>query len=246
MGDRLGQFASLFRKTDIPKIASIYVLMIAGGLWHFFGIFQNIMSILSAPLLILITVLMTAEVWFILPSAKRQNASVSEFPKRPRQWQFALWSILIVIAGLGLEWFGINHSWLFGAYHYKPTLQPQIDRVPLAIGFAWLGILLSAGGFAQWLLQRQNSKSFFAQAFLTALLMTAFDAMMEPAAVRLQYWIWQSSTIPMRNYLIWYLAGQIFSLSFLLLGLYSIPLPRLLRHAFTAQLLYFLLVNLKP
>jgi putative membrane protein len=44
--------------------------------------------------------------------------------------------------------------------------------------------------------------------------MTFFDYLMEPAAIKLGYWVWQGSVIPFQNYLAWFVLGLLFAFLF--------------------------------
>jgi uncharacterized membrane protein len=84
--------------------------------------------------------------------------------------------------------------------------------------------------------------------------MTIFDFIMEPAAVKLNYWIWLESSntyvIPLKNYICWFGFGSIFS--FILFTVLSKnsenQLEKLLlennyfQHFFIAQLIYFIMI----
>ena len=54
---------------------------------------------------------------------------------------------------------------------------------------------------------------------LAAALATAFDFLLEPVAVRLDYWRWRDGVIPLQNYVAWFLTA----------GLVAILHPRLER-----------------
>ena len=87
--------------------------------------------------------------------------------------------------------------------------------------------------------------SLFKLAFLVALLMVCFDLIMEPAAVKLDYWTWMNDHIPLQNYLVWFGLGFIFATIGLQTGLFRRVLPRIAIHFYFAQLFYFGLVALK-
>jgi len=44
---------------------------------------------------------------------------------------------------------------------------------------------------------------------LSAILMTLFDALMEPVAIRSDFWSWDSGVIPFYNYVSWFLISFI-------------------------------------
>ncbi|HNW60182.1 MAG TPA: carotenoid biosynthesis protein [bacterium] len=206
----------------------LYFLLAAGGLWNLLGWFQELMRLLAAPLLIALAILLAAI------HARRQAA-----PRR------ALLSYAgVVVSSFLLEWLGVTTGKVFGPYRYGEVLQPQLFGVPLAIGFAWLGMLISAAAVADGLMQRLPGRSPWVQVVFTAVLMLVFDAVMEPAAVRLDYWQWQGNLIPPQNYVAWFLFSLFYSAAAWRLGLFRNGLPAFCRHAWLAQLFYFLLVRL--
>jgi putative membrane protein len=75
--------------------------------------------------------------------------------------------------------------------------------------------------------------------------MTLFDFFMEKAAVKLNYWTWESGTIPIQNYIAWFVLGFVFSILGLKLGLFKTKITSKAVHLYIAQLIYFLMVTFK-
>jgi putative membrane protein len=123
-------------------------------------------------------------------------------------------------------------------------LQPALWEIPLAIGFAWLGMIISAAAISQRLLPARFSRRPLLIAACIALLMVIFDMFMEPAAMKLGYWTWHNATVPWRNYLAWFVFGFFLSYIGLRLGLLMEKSLPLAVHAYVAQLGYFMLVKL--
>lgn len=222
------------------KIAFLYLMMISGGIWHILEIFQKTMRILAAPLIIGLTIWICWEIW---RNEFQQNGGSDKNLAHKRMMKYLGWSGLVVVGSLLIEWIGVETGQIFGSYRYGSTLSPFIDSVPLAIGFAWLGMLLASMSVTRKYFPNYYHKSFLSAA-LTALFMTIFDFFMEPAAVRLNYWHWMSETVPLINYISWFLVSFLFSylanrLKFITKNLPSLPL-----HAYYAQLIYFVLIYL--
>jgi putative membrane protein len=116
--------------------------------------------------------------------------------------------------------------------------------VPLAIGFAWLGMIVSSAALSQRLLSSRLAGNPHGMALAIALLMVIFDFFMEPAAMRLGYWSWRDGVVPLQNYLAWFVLGYVFSYIGLRLGLFRQRQPALAMHAYFAQLVYFIMVML--
>lgn len=206
----------------------VYLLFIAGGIWHLLGLFQTLMRIMVSPLLISVTVLLVFIYFY--------NLFINY---RPAAYFFVVWSILVITVSVILEIIGTRTGWLFGRYSYGTIWQPQVLNVPVAIGFAWLGILLSSSS----LVQRYIPKAVPVWLAVPAL-MVLFDVFMEPASVKLGYWSWDNNHIPLFNYICWFGAGFLFVVTGRMQNL-KIPLPAIVQHVYFAQLLYFVLVILK-
>jgi len=208
------------------KIATLYILLGAGGLWHLLGMFQTTMQILAAPLLIGLTIWLAIEYFLTMSASQR--------------WRFLTWSGGIVIAGFFLEWLGVKTGAVFGQYQYGEVLKPQLAGVPVSIGFAWLGLVLSSFAVAKSLLRRFVNNGI-GVILLAAILMIVFDLLMEPAAIQLDYWHWEGGKPGLQNYLVWFLAGLLFLVSGRRFGVLSDRIPRIGIHIYFAQLLYFIL-----
>jgi putative membrane protein len=151
-------------------------------------------------------------------------------------WLFSL--------GMAAEMIGTNTGWLFGDYKYGTTLGFAILNVPLVIGINWFLVVYGAHSLIhqlaeRWMPAEPNYKwmRLFAICLDTALLATFFDWIMEPVAMRIDYWSWQQNIIPSFNYLCWFL------LALFMAGILEImkrkPNP-FATHLFWIQLLFFL------
>jgi putative membrane protein len=117
--------------------------------------------------------------------------------------------VVIFITGVVTEIIGVNTGLLFGAYVYGDFFGPKFLGVPLVIGINWFCIVYcSFVVVAKWMNTCRHS--FFLIPLLSSLLATAFDWVMEPAAVALNFWTWEGGHIPFLNYASW------FGLTFLL------------------------------
>jgi len=122
---------------------------------------------------------------------------------------------LLAIAGLGFaaEVIGVRHSFLFGAYRYTGTLQPQWLGVPLVMASAWMVM----AAYVKQMLLRLQLPGWIAVVAAGAW-MAALDLVIDPlAANQLNYWRWMETGsyygIPTHNFIGW------FSVSLLIFGL---------------------------
>lgn len=208
------------------KIAILYIILGAGGLWHLLGMFQTTMKILAAPLIIGLTL------WLAIEYLQRIENS--------RRLRFVVWSGGIIVAGFLLEWLGVKTGVIFGQYQYGNVLKPQIAGVPISIGFAWLGLVLSSFAVAQTLFRRLTNNGVTI-ILAAALLMVIFDLLMEPAAIHLDYWHWAGGQPGLQNYGVWFFAGLLFLFSGKQSGVLDQKIPRIGSHIYLAQMLYFIL-----
>lgn len=157
------------------------------------------------------------------------------------------------VVGFLVEYLGVNHQLLFGEYRYV-SLGITWAEVPLIIGVNWFIILFSCGVTTVWLLKFvENNKwvgallrlpgmRVFLFLILGAWMATLFDWLMEPVAVRLNYWKWlKDGSIPLYNYICW------FVVSFLLLILFKMlsfdQSNRFAMRLFVIQFLFFFILR---
>ena len=230
-GSGSGTWGNTQAKTPLLKIGVLYLLLGAGGLWHLLGVFQGVMRVLASPIMFGLAVWLFYECWRIYPQHER--------PK------FAIVSIGVIVVSFGIEWLGVRTGEIFGAYLYGQTLRPSMGGVPISIGCAWFVMLIASTAVAQKIAPKSLGENRFKIAFLAALLMVCFDLLMEPAAMKLDYWTWMDSHIPTQNYLVWFGLGFIFATIGLQIGIFRRPLPRIAIHFYFAQVAYFGFVVLK-
>ena len=125
--------------------------------------------------------------------------------------KFFGYALLVILAGFAVEFIGIHWHWPFGDYAYHDTLGPKLWGVPLIIGINWLLLTYSIGV----VMQQTRLKSMLVRLIVGALLLVVLDMVVEPAAIKLDYWQWANNVIPLSNYASW------FGISVLLLWLFE-------------------------
>lgn len=153
-------------------------------------------------------------------------------------------AVLLFFLGLALEYVGVTTGFPFGSYRYTGVLVPGLPSgVPLAIGFAWLAVVV-AGFFTArrlvWSAERgvRNAK-WLVTSLAGALLVLGLDLLLEPVAYHVKrYWEWLGSPggyygVPWSNFAAWFAAGLIMCL---LLGAFL--RPRALRCTWVPPALY--------
>lgn len=240
----VNNFAVKERISALPylKTGLLYLILVAGGIWHVLGVFQSVMRVTATPVII------GLGIWLFAAHLRRLSVQESigqSCTTAASSGTFVRWGSVVILGSIFLEWLGVKTGVIFGEYAYGKTLPPFIDSVPLAIGFAWLGMLLASAAVSQRLL----GEWFFEQTIFSSLViagfMTVFDVFMEPAAVALNYWNWNGETVPVQNYIAWFLISFFFAWLAIRLKVFSVKIPALAFHAYLAQLLYFVLVYFK-
>jgi len=113
--------------------------------------------------------------------------------------------LLIFVLGFMAEWIGIHKAWLFGNYVYGDTLGIKVNGVPLIIGVNWFLLVYSAGV----LMQQARLKSIWLRIIAGALILVLLDVLIEPVAIRFNYWHWVENIIPAKNYICWFLLSAL-------------------------------------
>ncbi|HKP52988.1 MAG TPA: carotenoid biosynthesis protein [Chloroflexia bacterium] len=123
--------------------------------------------------------------------------------------------VAIFAAGLALEYIGVSTGLPFGPYSYTAVLAPLLPGgMPLAIGFAWVLIVVSGLFTARWSLR---SAPAWVTCIVGALLAVGLDFLLEPVTYHVKgYWLWQGSEgyygVPWTNFLAWLVAALLMNL----------------------------------
>lgn len=118
-------------------------------------------------------------------------------------------SILIYLMGFTVELIGVKTGLLFGEYNYGNTLGLKLFNIPLIIGVNWLMLVFSVG----CILDSVN-RSFLAKSIIGAFMLVLLDYLIEPIAIKFDFWTWQNGIIPFKNYVAWFLFSFLFLMIF--------------------------------
>lgn len=147
-----------------------------------------------------------------------------------------VWMLLTYMITFTTEAIGVKTGLIFGNYSYGDSLGLKLFSVPLLIGFNWLLIILGSITIAQSI-----EKNLYTTSVLSGVFCVLFDLMLEPAAIALDYWRWDSGSIPLRNYYAWFLIAFISSIIY---GKMNIKNDNVLfRFYFLVQLLFFVILS---
>lgn len=112
--------------------------------------------------------------------------------------RFACWAGVTAVVSFWAEWLGVHTGLLFGNYGYGDALGIKFLEIPLVIGLNWVAVVAGACSISERIATRP-----WVRVLLAAALATGYDWIMEPVAVKLDYWSWAGAAIPLFNYLCW-------------------------------------------
>lgn len=129
-----------------------------------------------------------------------------------KKWSsgFVAAALMIALGGYCIEVAGVKTGAIFGAYSYQSTLGFAALGVPLILSVNWFFLVYATRSLAQsWV------KDPLLLSFIAAALMTGYDFIMEPVAVRYDFWTWDAGFIPLQNYIAWFVISFLFHYLFL-------------------------------
>ncbi|WP_158828884.1 carotenoid biosynthesis protein [Mucilaginibacter lacusdianchii] len=124
--------------------------------------------------------------------------------------RFLLFVLFVFVTGIVAEWIGVHKHWIFGDYAYGKTLGTKVFDIPLMIGVNWF-VLVYATGVS---LQRSRMINKTARVLIGAGMLVVLDLLIEPVAIRFDYWHWANNVIPLKNYLSWFGLSAVFLVVF--------------------------------
>ena len=113
---------------------------------------------------------------------------------------------LIYFTGFFIEVLGVQTGLIFGSYIYGPALGIKVFGTPLIIGLNWLLLVYATVS----LTDRLNTGNVI-KALLSAGVLLAYDLVLEQVAPKLKMWSWSDGTVPLQNYVAWYLLALLFT-----------------------------------
>lgn len=125
----------------------------------------------------------------------------------PINSSYVIAAIIAFSIGYIVEVFGVNTGVLFGEYSYGPPLGIKLFDTPLMIGVNWFILSFSSLGIASIF-----SNSFVLRAVISAGLMVLLDVIIEPIAIKLDFWTWAQGDIPLQNYIMWFITALVINL----------------------------------
>lgn len=177
--------------------------------------------------------------WFLAATPLTLVVSIALLLLNHEDWKpgFFLAAALAFLGGFFIEVAGVATGVIFGEYWYGATLGPKLFDVPLTIGLNWLLLVYCTG-----VITAATTWPRYLKAAVAALLMAGLDVLIEPVAMRLDFWDWAGGVVPLQNYLVWFGAAFV-----LLLAFHYLPFRKQNKVAFglfIIQVVFFGILNL--
>ncbi|MGB4400791.1 MAG: carotenoid biosynthesis protein [Daejeonella sp.] len=147
-----------------------------------------------------------------------------------------LFALMVYAAGFLVEVAGVNTGLIFGSYTYGSTLGLKLWQTPLMIGVNWLILVYTTG-----VLLQPIKINKYALAALGAAVLVSTDFLIEPVAIKYDYWSWQGGVIPMQNYIGWFIVAFIMFLFFNRMNFRKQNPAAIV--LFVTQLVFFIVLN---
>ncbi len=142
----------------------------------------------------------------------------------------------IALIGFFAELIGVNTQLLFGNYIYGEVLGFKLWNTPLTIGLNWLVLVYCISS----LIKPIRDRWYFP--LVGAASMVAFDWLMEPVAIATGMWNWPDGSIPLKNYMDWFLISGFL---FLMIRILKVEINnKIAGILLVMQVVFFLILNL--
>lgn len=144
-------------------------------------------------------------------------------------WKSTLWLLASAfVVSLTFESVGVLTGLVYGPYHYTTKLGYLfLGLVPLIIPVAWFMMMYPSLVVADWLIPAQARSRTLLVAAAGAILMTAWDVVMDPMMVKGGNWVWDVNGayfgIPLQNFFGWWLTTLVTFLVFFWLAKPNFP-----------------------
>lgn len=145
---------------------------------------------------------------------------------------------IVFLVSFLVEMTGTNTGLIFGEYTYGATLGLKLWNTPLMIGVNWFLLVYGVGAALQYL-KHQNK---YISTAIGASILVILDSLIEPIAIKFDYWQWLDNKVPLQNYVAWWLLSYVFVLIFNRLHFNKQNFVAVI--LLIVQFLFFILLNL--
>lgn len=196
----------------------IYIYFLTGVLWHLLDFSRPLVLSLTPYSLFISSIL------------------IIYFGNKKIDTNLIYWLIGTFVFTMVIEILGVKSGSIFGNYSYGSVLGLKCYGVPLIIGLNWTIVIYGLYAISSKIISNGN----ILKSFLVGLMAVLFDLVLEPVAVKLNYWSWHHTSIPLQNYLSWFLISA--GISFIAEKVKIQKANTLVIHYLFAQYLFFFLL----
>jgi putative membrane protein len=144
--------------------------------------------------------------------------------------------LFIIISGIAIEIIGTSTGVIFGSYQYLESLGTKILDVPILIGINWLILTYCSNAIAS------RYTSIKLNIIIGgALLMVAYDVMLEFAAPIMRMWVFESPFPPLKNFIAWFVMAVGYQT--LIVGLKINTENKVARYLFFIQITFLSIIS---
>jgi len=111
----------------------------------------------------------------------------------------------IIIVSYLVEVVGVNSQIVFGKYIYGTGLGFKVFGTPLMIGINWAMLVYCSASIME-----RFRLPVVLQVILASVLMIVYDIVLEQVAPFLDMWYWNGNSVPLQNYVVWFVLALIF------------------------------------
>lgn len=149
------------------------------------------------PILVQFTwfqMVLTAVLLYINHASSTKNKGITSF------------FLVSSIVGFLIECLGVNTGVIFGEYSYGSPLGFKIFGTPPVIGLNWFIVCYLAGYITDKLMA---NAAILIKTAAAATLIVLLDILIEPDAIRHGMWTWEAASVPVQNYIAWFVVGLV-------------------------------------
>ncbi len=143
----------------------------------------------------------------------------------------------IFILGFIIEFIGVHTNYLFGNYVYGNSLGYKLEGIPIIIGVNWITIVISSTSLIKGIKFIKNN---FIIALTSGILCTILDFIIEPVAIKFDFWSWKNNIIPISNYIDWFIFSFLFSYIY---ARVKTPINKIALYLFFIWIIFFTLIQ---
>ncbi|WP_321996776.1 carotenoid biosynthesis protein [Draconibacterium orientale] len=145
--------------------------------------------------------------------------------------------VFIYAASFMVELIGVNTGSIFGNYSYGHGLGIKLFNTPLIIGLNWLLLVYVSNSIMEL-----SNWPLILKVIGASFLLLAYDLLLEQVAPQLTMWSFSEHTVPVQNYVAWFVLALLFSLLIKLLKINT--KNRIAPIVFGIQIFFFIAILL--